>query len=162
MTPDERADLLESNEQLASVHAASAQTGQTQAPDLNAKIDLHFVCFTEVDHHLYELDGRKTFPINHGRCTDLVDVSSESCSYYRADYYIICLGRGQSHAPVHCKRSWSSKLQCHCSDQALGRFIVKNGFIKGSQFTRVSKFGFNWTLLFSALQVGQNLVRMCS
>ncbi|ORY94661.1 hypothetical protein BCR43DRAFT_531793 [Syncephalastrum racemosum] len=73
MTPDERADLLESNEQLASVHAASAQTGQTQAPDLNAKIDLHFICFTEVDHHLYELDGRKTFPINHGKCTDLVE-----------------------------------------------------------------------------------------
>lgn len=75
LTPDERAELLEGCEELASAHATGAQEGQTQAPSLEKQVNLHFVCFVEVDHHLYELDGRKAFPINHGRCTDLVDVS---------------------------------------------------------------------------------------
>ncbi|KAL1934985.1 hypothetical protein VTP01DRAFT_4125 [Rhizomucor pusillus] len=73
LTPDERAELLEGCEELASAHATGAQEGQTQAPSLEKQVNLHFVCFVEVDHHLYELDGRKAFPINHGRCTDLVD-----------------------------------------------------------------------------------------
>jgi ubiquitin carboxyl-terminal hydrolase L3 len=29
-------------------------------------VNSHFVCFTCIDGHLYELDGRKAFPINHG------------------------------------------------------------------------------------------------
>lgn len=27
---------------------------------------LHFVCFVEHEGHLYELDGRKKAPVNHG------------------------------------------------------------------------------------------------
>ena len=30
----------------------------------------HFACFSAVDNHLYELDGRKKFPINHGSISD--------------------------------------------------------------------------------------------
>ncbi|KAI9494662.1 ubiquitin carboxyl-terminal hydrolase isozyme L3 [Zychaea mexicana] len=77
LTPDERADLLEGNELLASVHKLAGDDGQTRPPPLEERIDLHFICFVEVDDHLYELDGRKSFPINHGRCTDLVECSAK-------------------------------------------------------------------------------------
>ncbi|KAG2234370.1 hypothetical protein BDF21DRAFT_415853 [Thamnidium elegans] len=69
---EERVELLENSDELASVHEAAAYDGQTVAPDREDSIDLHFICFIEVDQHLYELDGRKAFPINHGKCTDLV------------------------------------------------------------------------------------------
>lgn len=32
-------------------------------------VNLHFVCFTAKDGHLYELDGNKASPINHGPTT---------------------------------------------------------------------------------------------
>lgn len=47
-----------------------------KAPGLDEDVDLHFITFVEADNHLYELDGRKLFPINHGKCTDLVEVKS--------------------------------------------------------------------------------------
>ncbi|ETE61549.1 hypothetical protein L345_12698, partial [Ophiophagus hannah] len=37
------------------------------APSIDDKIDLHFIALVNVDGILYELDGRKPFPINHGR-----------------------------------------------------------------------------------------------
>ncbi|KAI8374502.1 uncharacterized protein BYT42DRAFT_406984 [Radiomyces spectabilis] len=73
MSPDERAELLENSKELAKVHQLAANDGQTQAPSLDEDINLHFICFVDVDQHLYELDGRKLFPINHGKCTDLVE-----------------------------------------------------------------------------------------
>jgi ubiquitin carboxyl-terminal hydrolase L3 len=33
------------------------------------QVPLHFVCFSEKDGSLYELDGRKFAPINHGPTT---------------------------------------------------------------------------------------------
>jgi hypothetical protein len=37
--------------------------------DPNEQVDYHFVCFVPVGGHLYELDGRKAFAINHGATT---------------------------------------------------------------------------------------------
>ncbi|KAG0781289.1 hypothetical protein G6F22_009648 [Rhizopus arrhizus] len=75
MSIDERVDLLENSKELAAVHQTAAFAGQTEAPDKEEEIDLHFICFIEVDNHLYELDGRKILPINHGKCTDLIESS---------------------------------------------------------------------------------------
>ncbi|KAI7896648.1 uncharacterized protein EV154DRAFT_491725 [Mucor mucedo] len=85
MSIDERVELLENSEELASVHANAAAHGQTAPPpDLSVPIDLHFICFVEVDQHLYELDGRKAFPINHGKCEHLVESAAKVMKEYMA------------------------------------------------------------------------------
>ena len=35
---------------------------------MEAKVETHFIAFIEKDGHIYELDGRKKEPINHGEC----------------------------------------------------------------------------------------------
>ncbi|KAG2213591.1 hypothetical protein INT46_002743 [Mucor plumbeus] len=82
MSIDERVELLEQSKELAQLHASAATEGQTEAPDKNDSIDLHFICFIEVDQHLYELDGRKLFPINHGKCTNLVESAVKVMKQY--------------------------------------------------------------------------------
>ncbi len=37
-----------------------------QTPNIEDDVDLHFIAFVEKDGELYELDGAKPFPINHG------------------------------------------------------------------------------------------------
>ncbi|KAL7748990.1 ubiquitinyl hydrolase 1 [Sorochytrium milnesiophthora] len=72
MTPTERAAWLSTSKDLAAAHAHVAEQGQTAAPSADADIDLHFVCFAAVDGTLYEFDGRKSAPIDHGPCTELL------------------------------------------------------------------------------------------
>lgn len=52
-----------------SIHEEAAQQGDTAAPSADEEVDLHFAAFVCRDGALYELDGRKVAPINHGACT---------------------------------------------------------------------------------------------
>jgi len=65
-TAEERGDLLGLDEEIAQEHSLSANQGQTRDDNL-MRSDLHFCCFTTVDGSLYELDGRRRAPINHGK-----------------------------------------------------------------------------------------------
>jgi len=76
LTPEERAKVLEEDEELAEAHKASASTGQTSTPREDEDVNLHFTTFIEKDGSLYELDGRKPFPINQGTCTNLLQDSA--------------------------------------------------------------------------------------
>jgi len=68
-TPEERGHDLEKLNELGAFHEEAAGEGQTQAPDRDEKLTTHFIAFVNVAGHVYELDGRKSFPINHGATT---------------------------------------------------------------------------------------------
>ncbi|PKI85433.1 ubiquitinyl hydrolase 1 [Malassezia vespertilionis] len=64
LAPAERTTLLAQSKALQSVHAATAQQGQTHAPEPVDDVDLHFVAFVRgADGQLLELDGRRTGPV---------------------------------------------------------------------------------------------------
>jgi len=48
----------------------SAEGGQTEAPEADEELNHHFISFVEQDGDVYELDGTKAFPINHGPVGD--------------------------------------------------------------------------------------------
>eukprot|EP00455_Lapot_gusevi_P012231 TRINITY_DN1574_c0_g1_i1.p1 TRINITY_DN1574_c0_g1~~TRINITY_DN1574_c0_g1_i1.p1 ORF type:complete len:252 (-),score=129.91 TRINITY_DN1574_c0_g1_i1:78-803(-) len=68
MTPDERAAALEVNDDIEVEHQAVASQGESRVEDIE-NVNLHFIAFVHVNGSLYELDGRKAFPINHGPTT---------------------------------------------------------------------------------------------
>uniref|UniRef100_A0A8I3WYX5 ubiquitinyl hydrolase 1 n=1 Tax=Callithrix jacchus TaxID=9483 RepID=A0A8I3WYX5_CALJA len=51
MSPEDRAKCFEKNE-------------------VDDKVNFHFILFNNVDGHLYELDGRMPFPVNHGTSSE--------------------------------------------------------------------------------------------
>jgi len=69
MSPEERGRYLEEDESISEAHEASAQEGDTAPPAPDEEVKLHFISLVHRDGHLYELDGRKPFPINHGPTT---------------------------------------------------------------------------------------------
>lgn len=70
MTPADRGAFLENPPpgapDIEAAHQAAASVGDTAAPSAEDDVDLHFVCFTCKDGALYELDGRRKGPVNHG------------------------------------------------------------------------------------------------
>jgi hypothetical protein len=77
--PEERAELLYRSQALESAHATAAQEGDTQAPDKDENVDLHFVCFVKgKDGHLWELDGRRKGPLDRGALGADEDMLSET------------------------------------------------------------------------------------
>ncbi|KAL1955301.1 hypothetical protein VTO42DRAFT_8833 [Malbranchea cinnamomea] len=75
--PIERANLLYESKALESAHASAAAMGDTQAPEAEARVDLHFVCFVKgKDGHLWELDGRRKGPLDRGKLEDDEDMLS--------------------------------------------------------------------------------------
>ncbi|XP_038056646.1 ubiquitin carboxyl-terminal hydrolase isozyme L3-like isoform X2 [Patiria miniata] len=63
----ERGAHLEGDVGICEAHSTSAQEGQTQAPAADDKVSAHFITLVSVEGSLYELDGRKPMPINHGK-----------------------------------------------------------------------------------------------
>lgn len=62
-----RAKALEDNEDIEVEHQATAAQGAENVSDA-VNDNLHFNTFVRVGDNLYELDGRKERPINHGPC----------------------------------------------------------------------------------------------
>ena len=78
LDPLARADLLYDSKALESAHADAAKLGDTQAPEAEDSVDLHFVAFVKgVDGRLWELDGRRKGPLDRGHLTEEEDALSE-------------------------------------------------------------------------------------
>lgn len=60
----ERGKLLEADTAFTENHQLLAQEGQTAQP--TEPVFHHFIALVNVDGKLLELDGRKSFPIQHG------------------------------------------------------------------------------------------------
>ena len=87
-TPGERAEALEGDEGICSTHDQVAQEGQTSAPNLDDKVDYHYVAFVEKEGSLFELDGRKSTAINMGPTTKdtfLLSAAKECQEYMKRD-----------------------------------------------------------------------------
>eukprot|EP00457_Paulinella_chromatophora_P012609 gb/GEZN01012831.1/.p1 GENE.gb/GEZN01012831.1/~~gb/GEZN01012831.1/.p1 ORF type:complete len:262 (-),score=59.50 gb/GEZN01012831.1/:241-1026(-) len=50
--------------------AASSEVAQTATPQRTDAVDAHFIAFIQSEGALYEMDGRKAFPINHGKTSN--------------------------------------------------------------------------------------------
>ncbi|XP_011160215.1 ubiquitin carboxyl-terminal hydrolase isozyme L3 [Solenopsis invicta] len=77
----ERGERLMKTQDIIDTHMESAQEGQTEAPTEDVEVYHHFVAFIHKDGSLYELDGRKPAPINHGSTTPetLLDDAARVC-----------------------------------------------------------------------------------
>ena len=86
MTAEERAAWFENDKELDKAQADAAQLGQTSNQDINAEINLHFICLVSVAGTLYELDGRKPAPLNLGACdqADLLKRAAARAKEYMA------------------------------------------------------------------------------
>ncbi len=57
------------NDEVKDVHKKNAKKGDTKT-DSNSKIDNHFISFINFKGVLYEMDGGKDFPVNHGKTSE--------------------------------------------------------------------------------------------
>uniref|UniRef100_A0A8B9VU97 Ubiquitin carboxyl-terminal hydrolase n=1 Tax=Anas zonorhyncha TaxID=75864 RepID=A0A8B9VU97_9AVES len=82
LSPEERAKHFASNKAIQEVHNSVAQEGQCRVDDNS--VNFHFILFANVDGHLYELDGRMPFPVNHGTSSDdlLLKDSAKICRQF--------------------------------------------------------------------------------
>jgi len=69
LTPYDRGEALHKADKLAEAHEEIACEGQTDVPSRDDQIITHFVAFVQKNGHLYELDGRREFPVNHCHTT---------------------------------------------------------------------------------------------
>lgn len=66
MSPSDRGEMLTKAENFINAHKEIAIEGQTAPPSPEDQVPHHFIAFVCKDGCLYELDGGKFDPINHG------------------------------------------------------------------------------------------------
>ncbi|CAL7935331.1 unnamed protein product [Xylocopa violacea] len=78
--------LLMESDGISTTHKVVAQEGQTEVPSEEMQVYHHFVAFVHKNGVLYELDGRKSMPINHGPTSPetLLEDAARVCKEYMA------------------------------------------------------------------------------
>nr|XP_012144029.1 PREDICTED: ubiquitin carboxyl-terminal hydrolase isoform X3 [Megachile rotundata] len=82
----ERGELLMKSQEISNTHEELAHEGQTEVPSQETPIYHHFVAFIQRNGVLYELDGRKSGPIEHGATSPetLLEDAARVCQEYMA------------------------------------------------------------------------------
>lgn len=81
--------LVESLEHQIQLDTNYGSQGQTEAPDAQDSVDLHFVSFVKgKDNHLYELDGRRNGPIDLGPSVDSANIIEDPNLQQKIQSYI--------------------------------------------------------------------------
>ncbi|XP_014237381.1 ubiquitin carboxyl-terminal hydrolase [Trichogramma pretiosum] len=82
----QRGEKLVKAQSISSTHEEFSQEGQTEPPSEDEKVIHHFLAFIEKDGSIYELDGRKPFPINHGKSSPetFLEDAARVCKEYMA------------------------------------------------------------------------------
>ncbi|XP_055373725.1 ubiquitin carboxyl-terminal hydrolase [Condylostylus longicornis] len=85
LNPDERGKMLENDPTFTQTHEEVAQEGQTAA-DPEMQVNHHFIALINKDGTLYELDGRKSFPVEHGSTneTSFLKDAAKVCKEFMA------------------------------------------------------------------------------
>lgn len=68
-TYEERGKIFKGSKAVKESHAEAVVKGDTDVTEHENNVDHHFISFVQHNGSLYELDGRKAFPINHGATT---------------------------------------------------------------------------------------------
>lgn len=69
LEPEVKANKFESCETIATAHEKASVEGQTEAPPASDSVEYHFISIIHDNNTIYEMDGRKHGPINHGPTT---------------------------------------------------------------------------------------------
>ena len=69
LEPEVKANKFESCNSIASAHETASSEGQTEAPAASDSVEYHFISIIHDNNNIYEMDGRKMGPINHGPTT---------------------------------------------------------------------------------------------
>lgn len=85
LTPEERGKILENDLAFTETHHELAQEGQTTA-NPEEQVNHHFIALVNKDGELYELDGRKSFPIKHGATNEetFLEDAAKICKTFMA------------------------------------------------------------------------------
>jgi len=73
--PEEAGKFFQNCKFLKKAHAKAVAGGDTEVVD---DVAAHFIAFVVESGDLYELDGTKPFPINHGKC-EKTELLAKSC-----------------------------------------------------------------------------------
>lgn len=69
LEPQVKADKFESCQTIATAHEKATNEGQTEPPSASESVEYHFISIIYKDDTIYEMDGRKEAPVNHGKTT---------------------------------------------------------------------------------------------
>lgn len=69
MEPEVKANKFENCDVIANAHESASTQGQTEAPAASESVEYHFISIIQSNNIIYEMDGRKHGPINHGPTT---------------------------------------------------------------------------------------------
>lgn len=81
--------LVENLEKIINLDENYGKKGQTEAPSPDTKVDLHFITFIKgTDNHIYELDGRRSGPIDLGLSVEGSNIIGDPILSNKIQFYM--------------------------------------------------------------------------